>query len=590
MPNASVSMTLSFLVLPEVSPGGGAQSFSGKAKEVIAEATTALDERGVALSTTNAGAGDWSGLSVSGAVPDLLSEDNLLKLSKMIAKLQGATDILLKVAKIIELVISSFGSLSTIVKTLLSVVQTQVNNWIKDLSGVGLYFNMIVPPAFNEALAGNSKINKLSSGGFQSFVSTLGVSFNNSADNNRPIFSDQAQVGGFVLLIDSDTLDQFFKTMETFSKMFDFMEVFPFNTNPAPPRNITGAAKFDKKAGKYGVELKWKAPNVFVPMYQISRSLRSGGRNEERDIQITKLKLYASQNKWDLFKAVKYKIQTKEWPQERVRVYDDLEAKQIKVPEFKGPVQVLANALTGGGSYMDYNIKLGADGKPAQLKYFYVIQSGVGDANFGIWGPYSPQVSVPMSPACIDENQAAMVRYQDGSGITRYGFIRSGWPGFGKWASVKIKIPFLEDFAKIFSNVLESIAGMTDNVSSSFSAFLKSIKDKIDYYINMVEALIAIIQSIQALELAGRVAYLYLQIQEGGTRGFMSRLRAAQPIEGGFSGPSGITAGMVFVTGVPAFDLTVDEESEAAYGATVALKNKTFESLVQLFMSLFGGG
>lgn len=600
MASASVTMTLSFLVLPDVNPGGDTQSYNTElgrkaaeavddVNEAIAEATVALDEQGIALSTTNAGAGDWSGLSLSGAVPDLLSEDNFETLGKMIDKLQKATDILVKVAKIVELVISSFGSLSSIVKTLLGVVQNQVNKWVEDLSSVGLYSIMITPPAFDKALQGNVKFNQFSSGGFQNFVSTLGIAFNNTSDVNRPVFTEEAMVGGFIILIDSDTLDQFFKTMETFSRLFNVIDLIPVNTNFIPPRDVKGSFKYDKKAGKYGIELKWKAPPVWVPMYQVSRSMRAGGREDKQNVSPLKMKLYASRDQWDLFKAVKHKIQTKEWPQEKVVVYDDEEATRMGVPEFNGPVRVASNAMTGGGSYMDYNIKLGADGKPVPLKYYYVVQSGFG-GDIGIWGNYSIQVGVPVSPICIDENQAAVIKHQDGSGRNRYRFVRAGMGDLNKWWVFQFKVPFLEDFAKLFSNILESIGGMTDNASSSFSSFIQSIKDKIDYYANMVEALIGIIQAIQSLEFAGRVAYLYLQAKPGGTRGFMSRLRAAQPIEGGFSGPSGITSGLVFLTGIPSTDLTVDEEATGSYEAAVQLKNKTFETLVQLFINLFGGG
>ena len=99
------------------------------------------------------------------------------------------------------------------------------------------------------------KINELGSGGFQNFLSTLGASFYNSADKNKPVFSDEAMITGFIILIDADTLDQFFTTMLTFSKMFNFMDLLPINIKPAAPKNIRGVLKYDKNKKAYGVSL-----------------------------------------------------------------------------------------------------------------------------------------------------------------------------------------------------------------------------------------------------------------------------------------------------------------------------------------------
>jgi hypothetical protein len=57
MPNLSVTLTLKFMVIPDVNPGGDAQSFTtkveGQAKTALAEATSTLAEKGISLTTTS---------------------------------------------------------------------------------------------------------------------------------------------------------------------------------------------------------------------------------------------------------------------------------------------------------------------------------------------------------------------------------------------------------------------------------------------------------------------------------------------------------------------------------------------------------
>ena len=631
---AITTLNIKFTVLPQVNPGDGARAFSGVSKTGIVEVAPTLASQGIGSSptTTTSSTDDWHGLSVGTSVPSLLSKDNLKKIDNVIKQLKTAADLLAKIASLIELILSSFGSLGQILNTILTVIQGQINTWIKDLSGVGLYFIPIVPPAYLQMLEDvkKLKINELGSGGFQNFLSTLGASFYNSADKNKPVFSDEAMITGFIILIDADTLDQFFTTMLTFSKMFNFMDLLSINIKPAAPKNIRGVLKYDKNKKAYGVSLTWDGPSTYVPEYKVSRSMVPGGRPGKADIDITTLKLYDTvKDQWNVFTAIKYFIKNKgKWPQIDVKYYDDLEAITLGVPPFDGPAIVAANPLTSGGTYTDYNIKVDSNGKPARATYHYVIQGGLG-STFGIWSPMSNDVPVHVSPPCLSPDDAATVLHQTPQGRQFISFINSGYAGLGRWSSVKLSVPFIADFAKMFNQIIGTLKGMTANVSSSFSAFIKSIVDKIDYYANLIQALIAIIEVLESLVFSGRVGYLYLPLKGGGVPGFMSRLRAAKPLSyqdpatketvTGFSGPSGITAGMVFLTGTPGFDNTVTTELSDELNAAVAMvantagvinpafktkinslyakeyqkaldaKNQAYQTIVKIFTSIFGG-
>jgi hypothetical protein len=643
---ANVTFTVNFTVLPQVTPGDGAKSFTGVTKAGIAVPPAALTSQAIGVSLSDQGTGgttsseNWHGLSLGTSVPSLLSKDNLQKISNVIKTLKTASALLVKIAKLIEMVISSFGSLGQILNTILNIVQGQVNTWIKDLQGVGLYFNMIVPPAY---LLMNKdykklKINEMASGGFPNFLSTLGASFYNSADKNRPVFSDEAAMTGFIILVDSDTLDQFFTTMLTFTRLFNFMDLLPINMMPAPPKNIKGVLKYDKKKNAYGVSLTWKGPATYVPEYKISRSKSPGGIAGKATVDLMTLKLYSTtKDQWDLFKAIKYFLMIKDpttqkhtfkLPQVDVRYYNDI--------DFDGPQIVAADPLSGGGSFTDYNIKLGADGRPVRATYHYVIQGGLG-AEVGLWGAMSSDIPVHISPPCLSPDDAAVVMHQDpkpsasgaARGRNRVSLISSGWAGFNRWSNVKLSMPFLDKFAVMFNQLLDTMKGMTANVNTSFLKFIESIADKITYYASLIEALIGIVQALESLKFSGRVGYLYLPLKAGGVPGFMSRLRAAKPLSyydpatkqtvSGFSGPSGITAGMVFVTGLPAYDNSVTSElsdelnaAEALiantagtvnpafkkkiddlytkeYNKAMAAKTAAFNTLVKIFTGIFGG-
>ena len=110
---AITAFNIKFTVLPQVNPGDGARAFSGVSKTGIVEVAPTLASQGIGSSptTTTSSTDDWHGLSVGTSVPSLLSKDNLKKIDNVIKQLKTAADLLAKIASLIELILSSFGSL-----------------------------------------------------------------------------------------------------------------------------------------------------------------------------------------------------------------------------------------------------------------------------------------------------------------------------------------------------------------------------------------------------------------------------------------------------------------------------------------------
>lgn len=509
----------------------------------------------VGSETSRTGSIEWHGVTVN---TDVLSplEGVVDFLNEGIGKIESVVSAFQVVLKILELFVSAFSAFSGIVNALVGFVQNSINQWVEDLAGAGIYFTALVPPALRTDLTDGKKWQKLATGGFQGFLSRLSVSMYNKEDPLRPQFSDSAPVGGFIFLVDADSFQDFFSNLKTLANNFDFIDLLPIMTEPPPPGNVRGVSGYDEE-GKFGVKLTWDAPTVRTGQFRVSRSIEPGGKSVSQDKKPTKLK--------DFFAALGERRRIGRWPKERVRVYD--------------PIAVVeSNKINGTGEYVDYDI----DEK--RQMYYYVIESGYGSEDSpssGFWGPRSFEEAVPIEKTeCVDPDEAQVVQHENGE----LELIGAGYGGLGSWSAINasLMIPFVPTLLKYFNKFADTLKGMTENVDLSFGTFVEGIVEKFNKYKDTLELMSLILERILSIDL-GTVAWLYIPPEAGGVKKFLENVRTAKPVDDiDFSGPSGITAGFVFVFGAYNADPFGNTDTSVIEGQVEALK-RVFDSFGTIF-------
>jgi hypothetical protein len=471
-------------------------------------------------------------------VPDL--PDQVIKsLDKAVSTLSTALTALTKVLKLLQFFISSFSSFSAILQTFVTFAQKQLAQFTGDLLSGGVYYNILIPPAFLKAISDSRN----STGGYNGFLQRLKVSLNNPADKNAPRFSQNAQMGGFIILCDTETLIDFYKGLRFLADMFDFFKLFPIDLEPLPPRNVrTVSGYFDYGDGtrKLGVKVSWDAPRVTgFTQYRLSRSQKRGGVYTITHPIPDKLFGPKGKAKEGLLVAAQYRLASGsgEWPPVEKWEYND--------PAFnKGnPVVVRANPVNGGGSYIDFDVP--PDSVEISKEYFYVVESGF----VGLYGPRTPEVMAVVNlKGCINADQQAVVLQKGGN----LEFISSGSGSLGQWSSIQTRavIPFLDTVVDMLNKFVGGLAGALKTNSKSFTDFLNGMLKKINGYKDILNTLLGIIIAIENFFTgAPRIAFLNIPPAVGGTTNFMSRVTNAVQPPGGFTGVNGYTVGIVFAYG-----------------------------------------
>ena len=556
-------------------------------------------------------AGKWQQASFL----DILPPGVVPALDKAVKGLGKVMTILTKVMKILQLFISSFGSFASLISSLLSFIRRTVNSMAQDLLTAGAYMNVLMPPSLNRNMFQNDNWKNLSAGGFEGFLGRLQVSLVNPYDKNRPVFDDNGVVGGFIILVDATAPDEFFKTLKQLGDLFDFMDLFPFNTSVPPPENIQSYPIYQETediagtTAEYGIRLKWDAPPG-VPFaggfFRVSRSTVPGGRlTYVKDIP-TKLGgkdgfLHALRVRLANLvsglrakrKGTTSKLIPGDWPLKPVYKYDDPTFNpkhKSSSTEYKedgeslsatmgSPVIVKSNPITGGGEYIDKDIPSDSSNDPIHKEYHYIIESGWP----AFWGPPSSDIMVPVEKKCIDPMSTAVVEHP--KGYTE--FISAGWGGLGSWSSMQIgvSIPLLPKLIEMMDKLLATLEGMVKNSSDSFTEFLNGLEEKIQKYMQIIDIMTAIVTKMKELILGPSAAFLYIPPQAGGVAGFMDRIRSAKQPENGFSGVDGMTAGVVFAFGGSLFTVNGEENK-----ALVEIQTKAIEKAFGLMVKLLTGG
>jgi hypothetical protein len=499
----------------------------------------------------------------------------LSTLDKGITALDTAITFLTKILKILQLYISAFSSFSSLMATFVTYGKKAISGYAKDLVSTGVYFNIFVPPAYQPDQISNVKYTKLASGGFNEFIQTLKVSLNSTADVNTPKFSDQAAVGGFIIMVDAETPDAFFRGVQFLVDNLGFTDIIPINTKTLPPIGIKSSAGYftqsDGISQKFGIKLEWNSPPVRnFTQYRISRSQVSGGGEIETTHPVPN-KLFGPKGHPEegLFYSTWQRLRTGYWPEVITKSYLD--------PDFndgKPVVQTVNPVGNWSGSYIDYDVN------PSEnRKYYYVLQSGFSLINN--WSPYSSEIGVPTFPKnCVSQNMVGAAMHENGE----VHLISIG-EKLGQWSAVRplLLIPYVPVLIEMLNTFLNSLEGSLKTNSKGFVDFIKGIERKFKTFKSYIQTLADMIVALENIFTGlPEIGILNLPPKAGGTTNFINRILKATPPPGGFTGPEGVTMGIVFVYGNYRVDVDAFGEKVEDMDAQVNALSKTFASIEKL--------
>ena len=135
----------------------------------------------------------------------------------------------------------------------------------------------------------------------------------------------------------------------------------------------------------------------------------------------------------------------------------------------------------------------------------------------------------------------------------------------------------------LFTNFLTALSGSLKTNSSAFSDFLQGVAQKFKQQIAVLTALSGLINGVDNFfAKTPNISFLNIPPTSGGISNFINQINNAKLPAGGFSGPNGLTAGIVLIYGydaVNAISTTGQDLQAASQGIS-----KSF-SLIQTFLA-----
>jgi hypothetical protein len=516
-----------------------------------------------ATTQTTAGQDSWSGASFADFTFIKTMTNNL---NQALKSLNALVKVLTEVLQIVQLFISGFNSFSKLIIAAINYTQDQLNKYASDALKVGVSLDIIAPPAFFSKNPNNFETYTKARGGFAGFITRLQQSLNDPKDLLRPVYNDTDDVGGLVILLDSESIDEIFQGLKQLASMFDFMQLFGLHLTPPAPSNIQGTCGFFPLGStNFGVQIQWDQ-NYLSSKFLLSRSRTPYGITKTVPFVPTYLMDNRQTGEQGLITVAKDLIANIfagapfNLPVKDEVVYVD--------PFFNNgnPVAVENDFVSPTLSYIDTDIIL--DGNVAKIKeldangnatgnivpvstLYYVLQST--DVTTLVKGPFSTVLTVPIKTCNDAFNTADVISHPN----AQFEFLRSGNLGeLGKWSSIVAVavIPWFAEIINELNKLINSVKGMVTSASDSFSDFLIQIQKKIQLFINIINTVAYIINALESFILGPSINFLVLPPAPGGMDNFVQRIQEAKPpIENGvvkpFSGSNGVSIGMVFVCG-----------------------------------------
>lgn len=514
--------------------------------------------------------------------------------------MEALIKVLTPIMSLIELYISTFGSFAKAIASVIEMIQQSVNEAAQSFGTAGVYMNILVPPAFLPENISNFNVMQMSNGGFQGFLSRLSQSLQDPTDKKRPVFGPGDYVGGMVIVVDAANVEEFFTSLNSLAQMLDFVKLFGINLTPPPPNNLRGRpGYFEDKNGKvrFGVEVEWDSSPLAATEYVLARSQTPGGVAKDKPYKPSGLTgpdglLTVLKNAFASIGIPKEK-RGELWPTKTVYEYND--------PGFNGGVPVVVGKrLDGSGLYIDYF--MGGDNsgpifKPdytsdnpeerTPLQVYYTVYSAIGHPKPTLTepipvnvGPAAQEIGVEVK-TCIDDSAVDIIENEGPNGESIFEFMVPGFSKLGSWTSMQLSVaaPFVEDLAAMINKILDVIKGGFTDASDSFSDFMRQVKEKIENFIELITLIIQVLTELKGLLSGQSAAFLFVLPELGGNAKFMQTVSEAQVAPGDppFSGPGGVTAGIVLMYGAGVSG--VDAATAAKAKAQFAVVEKAFGAL-----------
>jgi len=580
---ASIDLSATMSAYPYSGPGDNVESYTESMLSTVIDIGQALQEAAdeiakelediggsVNIVPGSAVGDEWVRLAIK--APDVQSI--LDGVEKVVGALNAVNKILTPALKLLELFLSATGSWAKALVSVINALQAELNKYITVTAG--MYINLLVPPSFMKIGQDVTALANLSSGGFDGFISRLKTSAKDPNDENRPPFDNPLDVvGGFVILVDSETLDKVYASLEQLSSFFNVFEPFGITLSPPPPRNIRGYSGYFTVGNetKFGIKLEWDRPTSPAISFRVSRSSISGGElTEVADIP----KKLGGKDGLIATIAKMFRTKSFKWPTITKAVYNDFSATVIRNSK-------------GGGEYYDFDIPGeekemdtvigGVPGKfkyiyPDNLYYYYVIESMFLDNTVG---EPSTEKKIVVKNCDDTEATANVVEHSDGS----FEYLSlDGALIENRWQSAEVNafIPYLPQLIDKLNDMLNSFKGGTNDASDAFSDLIRDIQAKINDYITIVAILQKLITQLSKFIIGPSVAWLWVPPEEGGMLNFINRIEDAKLPEGqeSFSGPNGTSIGLVGVFGYESL------KASPALKAQINVLSKTWEAMISL--------
>jgi len=529
------------------------------------------------------GEDEWNRLAVPTDSVDWISgiTDGL---EKAFTALDKVTTIIQKVMRVIELFNSSFKSFSSLFVSVIDFAQSKIDEFSGSLQE-GVYASVFAPPALLNKSSGDVNSRHELRGGFPGFLSRFESSIHNTKDDNRPTFTTASYVGGMVILVDTESIDKMWEGLQQLAAMFDFMQLLPINLSPPPPTNLRGFCGYfldpaeselpkEERNKKFGVQIEWD--NSFTSTaYHVYRSRVTGGTTTKEEFVPTSLVDNQETGEpgllsvtADLLASIKRGKDTVKWPERIVNNYEDPDfnggepAKVIALPNLTSlkyiDTDILTEPIPDSGIEFAY-IKEKDGTKVPFTNYYYMIRAcgltGVPE------GPNSQELNVAIKTCNDNYNIADVIQHPEG----RFEFLSVGAGKLNNWSSVRISgmIPWYVEIIEILSGFLDTLRGTVTDASDAFSGFMDQMTARIKMYRNILSVITMLIEQFKKFFFGPSLALLNLPPEKGGMPVFVERVKQAQVPEGseGFSGPDGITVGIVLVYGGGALEVVLFEKA-----------------------------
>lgn len=516
--------------------------------------------------------------------------ENVTKiLDHQLGELNKVIVVLDKVLQIIALFINGFSSFSKLIESALKLVEKTVDDFLDSGLGLGVYLTLLAPPAFLAKNPNDPDSLQKSRGGFDGFLTRLNTSLNNNRDKNRPTFKQVDTVGGWVVLIDTESLDDIWKGLKQLGGLFDFMQNFGLNMSPPPPTNFKGYCGYFQLPSdtekQFGVQLEWNQ-NYTSSAFLISRSTIPGGTKQFVEYVPSTLMdnkqtgdpgLLTIAKDWiaSIFAPAPAKAPTKEekkaealangdnyivgnplpLPERLETVYND--------PAFNDGSPVLIKAgFNPSLQYIDTFFVVGEDNIPVLKdsnghfveisEVYYVVQS-CDETGKLLKGPFSKELVVTIK-TCNDAYNISDVIFHPNA---RYEPLAPGVGGLNSWTSIRISamVPWIVELTGMLKGLISSIKGMVTSADDAFLDFINQISAKVQTFVGIINVLVFIINGLKSLIVDSSVSFLEIKPAVGGMDVFVNRIKNAKLPAGQppFTGPNGITIGFVTVYGVSAY-------------------------------------